>query len=195
MTRGNADLPVLLATNLNGYFGQLVLDYQHQLYTFALRHTGSVQDAEDIVQEALIRAYYALGDYPVERVRMLKLRPWLYKIVLHVYYNRVRQLKLQVVPLDAAEENLLDIEGDWREQPDAAFEDAERIRDLESLVATLPDQYRTAVSLYYFEELSYREIADLLNQPMGTVKSNLHRGIRLLREALAQSRDPIYRAR
>jgi DNA-directed RNA polymerase specialized sigma24 family protein len=51
MTRGNADLPVLLATNLNGYFGQLVLDYQHQLYTFALRHTGSVQDAEDIVQE------------------------------------------------------------------------------------------------------------------------------------------------
>jgi RNA polymerase sigma-70 factor, ECF subfamily len=142
----------------------------------------------------LIRAYYALGDYPVERVRTLKLQPWLYKIVLHVYYNRVRQLKLQVVPLDTAE-SLLDIEDDWHGQPDAAFEDAERVRELESLVATLPDSYRTAVSLYYFEELSYREIADLLNQPMGTVKSNLHRGIRLLRDALAQSRGPIYRAR
>ena len=187
MTQGNTDLPVKLATNLNGYFGQLVLDYQQRLYTFALRQTGSVQEAEDIVQEALIRAYYALGDYPVERVRTLKLQPWLYKIALHVYYNRVRQLKLQIVPLDTAEDSsLLDIEDDWHGQPDVVFEDAERVRELESLVAALPEQYRTAVSLYYFEELSYREIADLLNQPMGTVKSNLHRGMRLLRNALTK---------
>jgi len=164
-----------------------VLDYQQRLYTFALRQTGSVQDAEDIVQEALLRAYYALGDYPAERVRLLKLQPWLYKIALHVYYNRARQLKLQVVPLNMTEDSsLLDIEDDWHGQPDMAFEDAERVRELESLLATLPEQYRTAISLYYFEELSYREIADLLNQPMGTVKSNLHRGVRLLREALAK---------
>ena len=187
MTQGKTDLPSLLAMDLNGYFGQLVLDYQQRLYTFALRQTGSVQDAEDIVQEALLRAYYALGDYPAERVRLLKLQPWLYKIVLHVYYNRARQLKLQVVPLNVSEDSsLLDIEDDWRGQPDMAFEDAERVRELESLLAILPEQYRTAVSLYYFEELSYREIADLLNQPMGTVKSNLHRGVRLLREALAK---------
>lgn len=187
MTQGKTDLPSLLAMDLNGYFGQLVLDYQQRLYTFALRQTGSVQDAEDIVQEALLRAYYALGDYPAERVRLLKLQPWLYKIALHVYYNRARQLKLQVVPLNVSEDSsLLDIEDDWRGQPDMAFEDAERVRELESLLAILPEQYRTAVSLYYFEELSYREIADLLNQPMGTVKSNLHRGVRLLREALAK---------
>ncbi len=187
MTQGKTELSALLAADLNSYFGQLVLDYQQRLYAFAWRQTGSVQDAEDIVQEALLRAYYALGDYPVERVRTLKLQPWLYKITLHVYYNRARQLKLQVVPLDAAEDSsLLDIEDDWHGQPDVAFEDAEQVRELESLLATLPEQYRTAVSLYYFEELSYREIADLLNQPMGTVKSNLHRGVRLLREALAK---------
>lgn len=182
-------LPALLATSVNRYFGQLVLDYQQRLYTFALRQTGCAQDAEDIVQEGLIRAYYALGDYPPERVRMLKLQPWLYKIVLHVYYNRLRQSRLHVVTLDAPEEsNVLDIEDDAREQPEAIFEEAERLRELESLVATLPEQYRVAVSLYYFEELSYREIAELLNQPMGTVKSNLHRGTRLLRAALAQPR-------
>ena len=187
MTRENVDLPALLATDLDGYFGQLVLDYQQRLYIFALHQTGSAQDAEDIVQEALLRAYYALGDYPVERVRTLKLQPWLYKIALHVYYNRSRQLKLPVVPLNVLEDgSLLDIEDDWHGQPEVAFEDAERVRELESLLATLPEQYRTAVSLYYFEELSYREIADLLNQPMGTVKSNLHRGVRLLREALAK---------
>ncbi len=183
MTQGQIALPALLATDLNGYFGQLVLAYQQRLYIFALHQTGSVQDAEDIVQEALLRAYYALGDYPAERVRTLKLQPWLYKIALHVYYNRARQLKLQVVPLNVSED---DIEDDWRGQPDMAFEDAERVRELESLLATLPEQYRAAVSLYYFEELSYREIAELLNQPMGTVKSNLHRGVRLLREALAK---------
>lgn len=182
-------LPALLATSVNRYFGQLVLDYQQRLYAFALRQTGCAQDAEDIVQEGLIRAYYALGDYPPERVRMLKLQPWLYKIVLHVYYNRLRQSRLHVVTLDAPEEsNVLDIEDDAREQPEAIFEEAERLRELESLVATLPEQYRVAVSLYYFEELSYREIAELLNQPLGTVKSNLHRGTRLLRAALAQPR-------
>lgn len=187
MTQGKTELPTLLATDLNGYFGQLVLDYQQRLYTFALRQTGSVQDAEDVVQEALLRAYYALGDYPPERVRTLKLQPWLYKIALHVYYNRARQLKLQVVPLNVSEDSSsLDIEDDWRGQPDVVFEDAEQVRELESLLATLPEQYRIAVSLYYFEELSYREIADLLNQPMGTVKSNLHRGVRLLREALVK---------
>ncbi|HLX39813.1 MAG TPA: RNA polymerase sigma factor [Ktedonobacteraceae bacterium] len=187
MIREKVDLPTLLATDLNGYFGQLVLDYQHRLYTFALHQTGSAEDAEDIVQEALLRAYYALGDYPAERVRMLKLQPWLYKIALHVYYNRSRQLKLSMVPLNVTEDSsLLDIEDDWHEQPEVAVEDAERVRELESLLATLPEQYRTAVSLYYFEELSYREIADLLSQPMGTVKSNLHRGVRLLREALAK---------
>jgi RNA polymerase sigma-70 factor (ECF subfamily) len=187
MTQRQTELPALLATDLNGYFGQLVLDYQQRLYTFALRQTGSVQDAEDIVQEALLRAYYALGDYPAERVRTLKLQPWLYKIALHVYYNRIRQLKLQVTTLNVVEDSsLLDIEDDWRGQPDMAFEDAERVRELESLLTTLPEQYRVAVSLFYFAELSYREIADLLNQPMGTVKSNLHRGVRLLREALAK---------
>ena len=187
MLRENADLPTLLAADLDGYFGQLVLDYQHRLYTFALHQTGSAEDAEDIVQEALLRAYYALGDYPAERVRTLKLQPWLYKIALHVYSNRARQLKLSIVPLNVSEDSsLLDIEDDLRGQPEVAFEDAERVRELESLLSTLPEQYRTAVSLYYFEELSYREIADLLNQPMGTVKSNLHRGVRLLREALAK---------
>jgi RNA polymerase sigma-70 factor (ECF subfamily) len=55
-------------------------------------------------------------------------------------------------------------------------------RELEDLIATLPDRYRVAVNPRYFEELSYQEIAELLNQPAGTVKSNVHRGVELLRK-------------
>ena len=185
MAQSDEELPGLLATNLDRYFKQLVLAYQHRLYAFALRQVGSLQDAEDIVQEAFIRAYYALGDYPPERVQALKLQPWLFKITLNVFYSRLRTARLQQVPLDISEESShLEIENDRYEQPEVVLEERERIHELETLVCTLPHRYREAINLYYFEELSYREIAKLLNRPIGTVKSSLHRGTRLLRKTL-----------
>lgn len=185
MSESDRQLLRQLAADLNCSFPQLVLAYQHRLYTFTLRQSGSPQDAEDIVQEAFIRAYYALDDYPPERIQFLKLQPWLYKITLNVFYGRLRQAKLQFVPLDVSEESThLDIEDDWRERPDAVLSDREALHALETLVHTLPAQYREAVNLFYFEELSYREIAELLNHPIGTVKSNLHRGTKLLRKTL-----------
>lgn len=189
MDASNADLSLLLATDLERNFRHLVTAYQHRLYAFALRQTGSPQDAEDIVQEAFMQAYYALGDYPAFRVRTLSLRPWLYKIVLNIFYSRMRKSRLPCVPLDTSEDGPhLAIEDSWREQPDVLLEDLETLRELEAHVAQLPAQYREAVNLYYFESLSYQEIADLLNLPMGTVKSNLHRGIRQLRKALASEK-------
>ncbi|HYK84836.1 MAG TPA: RNA polymerase sigma factor [Ktedonobacteraceae bacterium] len=185
MAVSDGQLSMQLAADLNRYFSQLVLTYQHRLYAFALRQSGSLQDAEDIAQEAFIRAYYALGDYPPERIRLIKLQPWLYKITLNVFYERLRHARLQLVPLDITEDSLhLDIEDDWREQPDVVLENREGIRELETLVHTLPAQYREAISLFYFEDLSYREIAELLNCPIGTVKSTLHRGTKLLRKTL-----------
>ncbi len=192
MDQSDTDWPLLLATDLDHYFKELVLTYQHRLYAFALRQTGSSQDAEDIVQEALIRAYYALDDYSPQRLRALKIQPWLYKIALNVFYNRIRSSRLQVVPLDTSENSaLLAIEGDWREQPDMLLEDTESLHELEALVARLPEQYREAVNLYYFESFSYREIAELLNQPMGTIKSSLHRGLRVLRTMLTAQRREV----
>ena len=185
MAVSDGQLSMQLAADLDCYFSQLVLTYQHRLYAFALRQSGSRQDAEDIAQEAFIRAYYALCDYPPERIRLIKLQPWLYKITLNVFYERLRQARLPLVPLDVTEESIhLDIEDDWREQPDAALENREGIHELEALVHTLPKQYREAVNLFYFEDLSYREIGELLNCPLGTVKSNLHRGTKLLRKTL-----------
>lgn len=185
MEPGSEQLPELLellAADLDRHFNRLVLHCQQRLYTFTLRQTGSAQDAEDIVQEAFIRAYQALADYPAERIRTLKLMPWLYKITLNIFYRHSGNARLHYTSLDlAAESPLLDIEDEGQEGPEKIAESRENQRELEAHLLQLPEHYRLAVSCYYFEGLSYREIAEMLSQPIGTVKSNIHRGMQLLR--------------
>ncbi len=172
MTQDEGRLAESLATDLDNAFTRLVSVYQHRLYAFLLRQTGSPQDAEDIVQEAFIQAYFALGAYPVQRVRTLKIHPWLYKIALNIFYNRRRTSRLQYTSLDEPKgEQHLELEDEVNRQPEAIFEGHESVRELEMLVVRLPEQYREAVNLYYFVGLSYQEIADVLNLPMGTVKT------------------------
>jgi RNA polymerase sigma-70 factor (ECF subfamily) len=185
MSQSDEGLTAELATDLDRHFKQLVLTYQHQLYTFLLRQTGNAEDAEDIAQESFIRAYYALKNYQIRQVCQLKLRPWLLKIALNVFYNRLRRHTLSHVPIDTSEEStLLELE-DQAITPDEEVWKRERRHELEQLVASLPERYRVVINLYYFEDLSYQEIADLLDQPMGTIKAKLHRGIGLLRKVVS----------
>jgi len=187
MDPGDADILALLATDLRHSYEQLVSTYWHQLKVFVLRQAGSPrEDAEDIVQEAFVRAYYALERYPAQRILALKVRPWLYKITWSVYCNYTERSKLpQSVPLDTSKDSaFLELEDDGHEQPEEAFENEERRRELVALVDTLPQRYRQVVSLHYFEDLGYQEIADIFNQPTGTVRVSVHRGIGLLRKAL-----------
>ncbi len=184
MEQQSRDLPVLLATDLDGHFEQVMLVYRHRLLAFALRQTGNVQDAEDIVQETFLRAYHALKNYPTARIRTLHIQQWLYKITLNVFRNRARRAEPQPVPLDVSEESsFLEIE-DQSGGPDAEVSQHEWRRELEKGVATPPEPYCSAVNLHYFEDLSLREVAELLNQPIGTVKTNVHHGLQLLRRTL-----------
>lgn len=186
------DLPAALAANLDDCFERLVLTYQNRIYAFALRLSGSPQDAEEIAQDTFVRAYRALVGYSVERITHLALRPWLYQIALNVFRNRVRGHHLRVVPLD-------DLEGgDAREPvvaeqelPETIMERIEGERELGALVAALPERYRAAVVLRHVEGFNYAELGELLNQPVGTIKANVHRGTRLLRNALAQQMDEV----
>jgi RNA polymerase sigma-70 factor (ECF subfamily) len=187
MDPGDSDILALLATDLRHSYEQLVSTYWHQLKVFVLRQEGSPrEDAEDIVQEAFVRAYYALERYPAQRILALKVRPWLYKITWSVYCNYTLRSKLpQSVPLDTSKDSaFLELEDDSHEQPEEVFENEERRRELIALVDTLPQRYRQVVSLHYFEDLDYQEIADIFNQPAGTVRVSVHRGIGLLRKAL-----------
>ena len=177
-----------LATSLDSCFEQLVLQYQDRLFAFALRISGNPQDAEEIVQDAFVRAYRALAGYAVAQIEALALRPWLYQITLNVFRNRIRGRRLQLVPLhDADGHPIHEPADDEREQPPSVVERAERRRELGAVVAALPERYRVAVVLRHVEGFGYGEAAALLGQPVGTVKSNVHRGVELLRKALADA--------
>lgn len=187
MNDDETPLAELLVTDLRRNFSQLVLHYQDQLYSFAYRLTGSTPDAEDIVQEALLGAYVTLGQYPAARIRTLRLRPWLYKITLNVFRNSKRGVRLLLTPLDAYEGGeAQDLTAAEEERPDALYEALESWQELEKRLFALPERYRLVVICYYCQELSYQEIADLLDQPLGTVQSRLHRGRQILRQTVNQ---------
>lgn len=195
MDTGNEYITALLATNLDQHYEELVSLYWPQLSAFILRRTRHFQDTEDIIQETFIRAYLALERYPSERIATLKVRPWLYKIAWSVYCNHTGRGKQPfIVPLDAPIEGsyastYLELEDDARMQPEICYEQVEQRHELETLIERLPTHYREMVSLYYFEELSQKEIAEILNVPLGTVKVSIFRGIRLLRKMLAEQSD------
>src|SRR5579884_135616 len=115
-------------------FEALVREHQGAVYGFALRLSGSPQDAEDIAQDTFARAYAALARYDEERVRTLAVRPWLLQIALNVFRNRVRVRRLPTLPMDAGastgadgeESPALLVEGDERDRPEVAAEARER---------------------------------------------------------------------
>jgi len=179
-------LAAALAADLLGSFEELVLTYQHRLYSFALRLTCSPQDAEEIAQDAFVRAFRALEGYDAPRIEALALRPWLYQITMNVTRNRLRGKRLPLVSLDGdAENDGFDPPDDEQAQPEAVWERTERHDELGMLLSTLPDRFRAAVILRHVEGLGYGELAQVLDQPVGTVKANVHRGVGLLRAALA----------
>jgi len=189
MLLDDAALAARLASDLDRHFGQLVVAYETRLYTFMLRQTGHAQEAEDIVQEALMQAYFALARYTPQQRAEIALRPWLFKIALNIFYTRLRKTRLFAVSLDLSEDGPhLAIEEDLEQQPETILEKQEVRRELGMLLDQLPEQYRTVINLHYFAELSYQEIADLLNVPLGSIKSHLHRGIQRLRTILELSK-------
>ena len=191
MDQDEEDLLSLLATDLDHHFGQLVILYQQRLLSFALRLVGSPQDAQDISQETFLRAYHALKSYPVLRVRALRLQQWLYTITLNIFRNRQRKPEHQSIPLDASEGSpQLEIEDPSSGPEEEAYWHEIRC-ELEMQLASLTEPYRVAVTLYYFEDLSYSEIAELLNQPIGTVKAHVHRALRQLHKALDTQKNAV----
>jgi RNA polymerase sigma-70 factor (ECF subfamily) len=172
-----------LARDLDGHFEQLVVAFQDRLYGFALRLLGSTRDAEESTQDAFVRAYRALQGYSAERRRALHLRAWLFQITLNVVRNRVRRQALPAVPMT---DELADVlpSNVQAEQPEQASLRRERLLELSREIAALPERYAAAVVLRHVQGLSYEETASILNQPVGTTKSDVHRGLRLLRDSL-----------
>jgi len=168
-------------------FEQIVDDYQRRLYGFALRMTGNREDAEEIVQDAFVRAYRALGKMSLEQRKELRLQPWLYTITLNVTRNRLRSKRPASVALDAlADPDALLRESSERppQQPEAIVEQNADVALVERALLQLPMHLRAAATLRFIEGRSHPEIAEILHQPIGTVKSHVHRAVRILRKIL-----------
>jgi RNA polymerase sigma-70 factor, ECF subfamily len=155
-------------------FERMVHEHQNRVFAFGLALTGNRHDAEEVAQDTFLKAYRALVTYPPDRLRDLKQKPWLHQIALNVVRNRVRGIRPRLVELNGSE-------------PDHTLgpeDDAILKMEMDALavrVAALPTRYRDAVVLRHVQELSYQEAADALGQPVGTVKANVHRGLKLLR--------------
>ena len=169
-------------------FSDQAMQYMDALYTAALRLTHNAADAEDLVQETYLKAYRAYGGFE----EGTNLRAWLYRILTNTFINNYRSKKRRPDETDideiedlylyrrlggleaaaagrSAEDELLD----W-------FTDAE----VKEAVESLPEQFRMAVLLSDVEGFSYKEIAEILDIPIGTVMSRLHRGRKLLQKRL-----------
>ncbi len=155
-------------------FERLVREHQDRIYALGLALTGNRHDAEDVAQDTFIRAYRALATYSPERIRDLKQKAWLHRIAVNVVRNRVRGVRPRLVQLNGSEP-------DTRSGPETDVLRKAEIDMLAERVACLPARYREAVVLRHVQELSYAEVADALGQPVGTVKANVHRGLKLLR--------------
>ena len=155
-------------------FDVLVRKYQHKVVKLVMRYMRDPSDAEDVAQDTLVRAYRALVTYPPERVRQLKQRAWLQRIALNVTRNRHRGLRPRLVELDGSER-------DASPGPEARAVRHAEVQGVAARLACLPPRYREAVALRFVQELTYAEAAEVLGRPIGTVKSDVHRALQLLK--------------
>jgi RNA polymerase sigma-70 factor (ECF subfamily) len=173
------------ARELAERFEREALPLMRDLFAAALRMTRNRADAEDLLQETYLRAYRGFAGFRPGT----NLRAWLYRILTNTYINsyRKRQREPQVVPDDSVEEWYL-YDRLAREGAGASAEaevlDSLPDEEVQAALEALPEQFRMAVLLADVEGFSYKEIADMLDIPIGTVMSRLHRGRRALERRL-----------
>lgn len=183
MTEPRADLTVADRER----FEREALPLLDSLYAGALRMTRNPADAEDLVQETMLRAYRAFDSFEPGT----NLKAWLFRIMTNAYINtyRKRQREPQRVSADEIED--FDLYQELKDHGTGFDETPERIvldrlvdSDILEAIDDLPEQFRMAVVLSDIEGFSYAEMAEIMDVPMGTVMSRLHRGRKALQRRL-----------
>ena len=169
-------------------FAASAMEFMPSLYSAALRMTRNAADAEDLVQETYLKAYRGYGSYQ----EGTNLKAWLYRILTNTFINRYRQAKRR-----PEETDLDDVEDFYLYRRLGGLEEARAGRSAEDellelftadevkdALEALPEQFRIAVLLADVEGFSYKEIAEILDIPIGTVMSRLHRGRKAMQKQL-----------
>ncbi len=172
-------------------FERIALVHLDTIYNAALRLTNNTSDAEDLVQETFLKGYRFFHRFRKDS----NCQAWLFKIMKNSYINRFRQKSRE--PATVSSDALNDGQAgflfepkDTSDGPDKEILDRVLDDDVEQAIRALPDEFKMVVLLSDIEGLQYKEIADILNCPIGTVRSRLSRGRRLLKRQLwAYARD------
>ncbi len=179
--------PVDLTEDERRRFQADALPLLDSLYGAALRMTRNPQDAEDLVQETMLRAYRAFDRFEAGT----NLKAWLFRILTNAYINtyRKRQREPQKVSADEVEEfdlyqELKNHDTQFEATPESIVLDSLVDSDIIDAIEDLPEQFRLAVVLSDIEGFSYAEMAEIMDVPMGTVMSRLHRGRKALQKRL-----------
>jgi RNA polymerase sigma-70 factor (ECF subfamily) len=169
-----------LAKDIDRTFEDLVCAHQDGLYSGIRRLVGDLELAADLSQDTFIRAYKALCSYPPSRIRQLKLRAWLWTIALNVVRSNARQQSRR------PRQSQLSVEliADANSQPETRALNSENEEWWRDELSRLPVYQRNAVVLRYVGDLSYTEIAAATKRPIGSVKSDVHRGLAVLANQL-----------
>ena len=189
----DATLAARLARDVEEAFPSLVAEHQDRLYTIALRLLGDRRDAEEVAQDALVRAFRAMHDYPRERIATLRLRPWLASIAVNLARNRRRRHEDRQPPnqlepmLDAGWDPASE---DRRSVPALVADRHDTQRELAEALLRLTPQVRVAIVLRHVDGLSVAEVAEALDRPEGTIKAQVHRGLKELRALLEATPEP-----
>ncbi len=157
-------------------FGVLVTEYQDRVYALAYRTLGDPHSAEDAAQDAFIRAWRALPRFKGKS----KFSSWLYRITVNVTLSELRRRGKPVDSLSDEELQCLPSTGSSAARFESSVEEEDLIT---RLLRDLPPVYRTIVVLFYQQGLDIREIAQITDRPVGTVKAYLHRARNLMRSA------------
>jgi RNA polymerase sigma-70 factor (ECF subfamily) len=169
----------------------LIARYQSELFTFLLRFVGDAGHAEDLFQDTFVLVHRHAATFDPSR----RFRPWLFTIAA----NKARDFLRSLPRKNAANSPLLDAHGDGPTvldlQPAAdpgppeILARQEEVARMKVCLAALPTLYREVVVLSYFHQFSYQEMADMLNVPLGTVKSRLHAAISQLSQGMARAAE------
>ncbi len=167
-------------------FAEQAMQYAPQLYSAALRMTRNAADAEDLVQDAYLRAYRSFATFE----QGTNLRAWLFRILTNAYINtyRAKQRRPQETELGEVEDLYLykrvaNLGSTARSAEDTLFE-MFTDDEVKAALEELPDIFRMPVLLADVQDFSYKEIAEILDIPIGTVMSRLHRGRKAMQKKL-----------